>query len=138
MCVSAECAFGELVQCWGILWRPLRKDLSKDGALLSVLCKLHNYCKDTDPKFRDILPSCHCAANYGDNDGFGRSTPHFAYIFPYDEDVAQRMQDEAYQPCGANLQHAWREALAAHCDDGCGGGGHLKRPPHSQRIRTRA
>ena len=61
---------------------------------------------------------------------------HSRTSFPYDEDIAQRIQDEAYQPRGAPPQHARREALAAHCDDGRGGGGHLQRPLHNLRVRA--
>ncbi len=46
LCIHVECAFGMLVQCWGILQRALSSQLSlsKIVALVTALAKLHNYC----------------------------------------------------------------------------------------------
>ncbi len=39
-----ECAFGELVNRWGILWRPIQYKMSTTTMILSVLMRLHNKC----------------------------------------------------------------------------------------------
>jgi DDE superfamily endonuclease len=46
--ITIECAFGMLVNRWGILRRPLPAKFSLNRALLLVmtLCRLHNYCID--------------------------------------------------------------------------------------------
>jgi hypothetical protein len=44
--VNIECAFGELVGRWGILWRPLKYSVDKSKVIVFVLCKLHNVCID--------------------------------------------------------------------------------------------
>ena len=126
--------FGELVASWGILWRPIKKDISCTGTIIEALCKLHNYCKSWDPRFGERTMVATDTVNYGDHDGVGRSTPFFADDFPYDQDIAERLQAEAYQPRGAIPQHARREALAQHCADRPGGEG-LFRPPHNYRTR---
>lgn len=44
--INIECAFGMLVQRWGILRKPMPINFSiqKMNALVGCLCKLHNYC----------------------------------------------------------------------------------------------
>lgn len=42
--IHVECAFGELVQRWGILWRPLTYRLSVSIKVISVVMRLHNVC----------------------------------------------------------------------------------------------
>ena len=44
--IIIECAFGILVQRWGILRRPLLVGYSRVSSLMNCLCKLHNYCID--------------------------------------------------------------------------------------------
>ena len=46
LCIIIECAFGILVQRWGILRRPLLCGFEKIPALMTALCKLHNFCID--------------------------------------------------------------------------------------------
>ena len=41
-----ECAFGLLVERWGIFWRPLRCDFRRWTLVCIVAAKLHNYCID--------------------------------------------------------------------------------------------
>ena len=41
-----EKAFGLLLNRFGVLWRPLRFDLSFVSVLLSVCIQLHNFCID--------------------------------------------------------------------------------------------
>lgn len=41
-----ERAFGQLVQRWGIFWRPLKVDVKRLPLLIRVACKLHNICVD--------------------------------------------------------------------------------------------
>ena len=44
--INIECAFGELVRRWGILWRPLEMRFDKRAAVIGVCCRLHNFCVD--------------------------------------------------------------------------------------------
>ena len=46
--ISIECCFGELHQRWGILWRPLRFNLSKNIIVIDAGMRLHNYIIDYD------------------------------------------------------------------------------------------
>ncbi len=39
-----ECAFGELVKRWGILWRPQSFNMETTMKILKVLFLLHNLC----------------------------------------------------------------------------------------------
>ena len=41
-----ECAFGILVQRWGILWRPLRCRFDRRAPLIGACMRLHNFCID--------------------------------------------------------------------------------------------
>ena len=44
--IQVECAFGQLVHCWGILGRPLspRLGIKRSCHLVLALCRLHNFC----------------------------------------------------------------------------------------------
>jgi hypothetical protein len=44
--IQIECAFGMLVNWWGILWRALstKMGLKKTTLMAMCLCRLHNYC----------------------------------------------------------------------------------------------
>ena len=42
--INVECAFGELVRRWGILWRPLEMHFDKRAAVIGSCCRLYNYC----------------------------------------------------------------------------------------------
>lgn len=44
--IYIECAFGELVMRWGILWRTLRFDLVKCQQIVQVCMLLHNHIKN--------------------------------------------------------------------------------------------
>lgn len=44
--IYIECAFGELVRRWGILWRTLSFDLTKSQKIVQVCMLLHNLIKD--------------------------------------------------------------------------------------------
>ena len=44
--IIIECAFGILVQRWGILRRPLLCKFQRIPALVTALCRLHNFCID--------------------------------------------------------------------------------------------
>ena len=46
--IFIECAFGELVRRWGILWKPLSYDLAKSQRVIQVCMLLHNHIKDHD------------------------------------------------------------------------------------------
>ncbi len=41
-----ECAFGILVQRWGIFWCPLQMSMDNRGVVVHVTFKLHNICID--------------------------------------------------------------------------------------------
>mmetsp|Transcript_121117 Transcript_121117/g.347969 ORF Transcript_121117/g.347969 Transcript_121117/m.347969 type:complete len:383 (-) Transcript_121117:127-1275(-) len=43
--IHIECAFGELVRRWGILWRTLNFDLAKSQRVVQVCMLLHNFIK---------------------------------------------------------------------------------------------
>src|SRR5688500_976000 len=45
---NIECAFGQLVHKWTILWSPLLATMgaAKQIAFVMCLCRLHNFCKD--------------------------------------------------------------------------------------------
>lgn len=47
--IAVECAFGILVHKWGILRKaiPMNISIKKTCALVSALCKLHNFCIDS-------------------------------------------------------------------------------------------
>jgi hypothetical protein len=47
--IYIECAFGELVLRWGILWRPLAFSLLKCQKVVQVCMHLHNHIKDQVP-----------------------------------------------------------------------------------------
>ena len=44
--IHIECAFGELVMRWGILWRSLRFSLAKSIKVINVCMLLHNFIVD--------------------------------------------------------------------------------------------
>ena len=46
--IAIECAFGMLVQRWGMLRKamPPNVSIAKTSAIVAALCKLHNYCID--------------------------------------------------------------------------------------------
>jgi len=66
--INIECAFGELVRRWGILWRTLHFDLAKSQRVVQVCMLLHNYIKnchenDDDIDEVDWQPRQHPSAN---------------------------------------------------------------------------
>lgn len=54
--IKIECAFGMLVNCWGILRRALPSafGLRKTNSLMMCLCRLHNFCLDENSQSKDI------------------------------------------------------------------------------------
>jgi hypothetical protein len=44
--IAIECAFGELVRRWPILWKPLQVKFSRCSCLISACASLHNFCID--------------------------------------------------------------------------------------------
>ena len=44
--MAIECAFGILVQRWGVLWRPLRCRFDRRAPLIGACMRLHNFCID--------------------------------------------------------------------------------------------
>ena len=89
-CIEVECAFGELVRRWWILWRPLICDVGRAAKVIVVLCKLHNLCKSK------IHMSTAWSAAAGDDDGGGRSSPFYTDLFPYDPEVFAQRQAVAW------------------------------------------
>lgn len=51
--IFIECAFGEMVMRWGILWRTLAFDLEKCQRIIQVCMLLHNHIKDEIDKVTD-------------------------------------------------------------------------------------
>ena len=41
-----ECAFGILIQRWGVLYKPLRVDFRRRAPLIAACMRLHNLCID--------------------------------------------------------------------------------------------
>lgn len=52
--IFIECAFGELVMRWGILWRTLHFDLCKCQKIVQVCMLLHNHIKEENNKESNI------------------------------------------------------------------------------------
>jgi hypothetical protein len=52
--IYIECAFGELVFRWGILWRTLNFNLVKSQKIVQVCMLLHNHIKDQQDKDLDV------------------------------------------------------------------------------------
>lgn len=48
--IFIECAFGELVMRWGILWKTLHFDLAKCQRIVQVCMLLHNFIKDENER----------------------------------------------------------------------------------------
>mmetsp|Transcript_5064 Transcript_5064/g.6216 ORF Transcript_5064/g.6216 Transcript_5064/m.6216 type:complete len:431 (-) Transcript_5064:79-1371(-) len=44
--VNSECAFGEMIRRWGILWRPLEMEFSRRADVIACCIRLHNFCVD--------------------------------------------------------------------------------------------
>lgn len=42
--INIECAFGELLRRWGLLWRPLEMVFEKRAAVVGFCIRMHNYC----------------------------------------------------------------------------------------------
>ena len=85
--MAIECAFGILVQRWGVLWRPLRCRFNRRAPLIGACIRLHNFCIDQG------LDEEHLAAMNGDEfmlpgdgavAGRWRTTPRFEYGRPVD------------------------------------------------------
>jgi hypothetical protein len=68
--ISVECAFGELVGRWGILWRALRHKVPMATAIIGACARLHNYCIDNRVPMRRVVRAAY-AAHAGDCDASG-------------------------------------------------------------------
>jgi hypothetical protein len=44
--MNIECAFGELIRRWGILWRPLEVNFNRRTDVIAACMRLHNFCVD--------------------------------------------------------------------------------------------
>ena len=44
--MAVECAFGEIVRRWGILWQPLEMKFNRRARFVGACIKLHNFCVD--------------------------------------------------------------------------------------------
>ena len=49
--IQIECAFGEIVMRWGILWRKLRFDIQCVGKVVTTAMLLHNFLVDERESF---------------------------------------------------------------------------------------
>ena len=60
--INIECAFGMFTQRWGILRKPINASMGvpKIIALVSCLCRLHNYCIDAKVKPDKLYPRDEC------------------------------------------------------------------------------
>ena len=56
--INIECAFGILTQRWGVLRKPMHSNmgLNKVTATVSALCRLHNYCLDSNQPLEPMFP----------------------------------------------------------------------------------
>ena len=56
--INIECAFGIFTQRWGILRKPINASMgvAKIVALVSALCKLHNYCINENQGLEPLIP----------------------------------------------------------------------------------
>ena len=74
--IAVECAFGELVGRWGILWRPLRHELPMATAIIQCCARLHNWCIAHRADMRRFVRAAY--AQKGDQDmGGGDPRPIF-------------------------------------------------------------
>ena len=55
MRVPIECAFGELVRRWPILWKPLQVAFRRRASLIGACIRLHNYCIDARIKDETLV-----------------------------------------------------------------------------------
>lgn len=53
MRIEIECAFGMLVNRFGILWKKLCGPIARSTQIVTVCMKLHNYILETDPEFNE-------------------------------------------------------------------------------------
>ena len=73
--INIECAFGELVRRWGVLWRPLEMDFKKRAPVIGCCIRLHNFCVlqrlELDPELQQTAPLVgeHSGARVVDRDG---------------------------------------------------------------------
>jgi hypothetical protein len=82
-----ECAFGMLVQRWGILQAPMPRniELKKVIALVNALAKLHNFCIDEKARADTVdLAEMEAAADNGNQDNIGEQDD----INHYDSNIA--------------------------------------------------
>ena len=42
--INIECAFGQLIRRWGILWRPLEMEFRRRSGVIGCCMRLHNFC----------------------------------------------------------------------------------------------
>jgi len=89
--ITIECAFGMLVHRFGMLRKPfpVNISISKTNAAMLALCKLHNYCIDSDRE--EIFPADICDVSNIMLDG-GMTLPRIDndeidnYYWQYDEE----------------------------------------------------
>lgn len=52
--INIECAFGELIRRWGVLWRKLEVHHTRRAALILCCAHLHNFCIDRRIRMDDL------------------------------------------------------------------------------------
>lgn len=45
--INIECAFGQLIRRWGLLWKPLEMEFKKRTGVIGCCIRLHNFCIDS-------------------------------------------------------------------------------------------
>ena len=100
--ICVECAFGELVGRWGILWRPLRHHVPEATAIVACCARLHNWCIDHRAPYVRYVRAAY--GERGDRDQSGNSAPIFA-------------SRSAQGRTGPPVKNAMRDELAAELVD---------------------
>jgi hypothetical protein len=99
--IAVECAFGELVGRWGILWRTLRHGLPMATAIIQACARLHNWCLNHRVDNTGVSGWQATAAEKGDCDLGGNPLPIFgttgagrqgqSVVSPLRDDLAERL-----------------------------------------------
>lgn len=53
--INVECAFGEVIRRWGILWEPLQMEFLKSPAVVGCCIRLQNHCIDSRIEIEEEL-----------------------------------------------------------------------------------
>ena len=128
-----ECAFGILIQRWGILYRPLRVRFNRRAPLIAACMRLHNFC--IDERIAE--------ETYHEN-GLSEIQPYRWVVSPkFDRDGApvehldiERGPRAALVPVGQDARVVTRDRLMAAIQDAGLERPHVL-PPHMHRRQKR-